>query len=286
MVKGVEKGYRNFALCKITSWLKLRGVSKNRTLEIVKEINKRNSPPEIKSTLESSFNKIWSDNYRFLGCKFADNDLNKKNKIFCGAGECEYHSKQSIQLINEEGTSYIDNKIFKSTVYPNIKGLTLAIYFTIARAGSDGLTRKHLADIVERAEKDRTLLSSIKMLNDIEYIEIIRAKNRNAGKEDIIRIKQLSNYGRGYTLVNSLLVESYLGKRITDTEYKLLILLKSYTFGKLEVYPTIETIALKMGKKENTISKALKQLEYKLYLKRSYLTLDNGKTKIVLTLKY
>lgn len=86
--------------------------------------------------------------------------------------------------------------------------------------------------------------------------------------------------------MNSLLSECFLGSRITDTEYKLLVLLKSYTFGKDTVYPTIETLAVKMGMKENTISKTLKKLEEKLYLKRSYKLLDNGKTKLFIQLKF
>lgn len=285
MIKGVKGGHRNFALCKITKWLQLRGYSRKKTLEIIRQWNLLNDPVKEDKQILIEFNKVWDTDYKFLSCKFSSRDLQEHQEHFCGAGECPHHSRQEMKIIDGESTSKIDNKVFKDSVYPKIKGITLAIYFTIAKAEAKGITRDQLAKLVGRDIKNNNFVNSIKELVRLEFIIDSEGIDKK-GIRNTLKVNSLSNYGRGYTLINNLLSEVFLGGRLTDMEYKLLILLKSYTYGKEEVYPTIETLAAKMGSSENSISNVLRRLEEKLYIKRNYITLDNGKTKLIVKLKY
>lgn len=284
IAKGVGKGQRNFGLAKITAYMKQQGFSKKKTSDIVKKWNANNTPPKPENELKDEFNRLWGGDYKFLGCKFTNPHLDELNKQLCPIGECEFHAAQKVQVIDSETSVAVDNEIFKNTVYPKIKALEIACYSWITREKE--ITREQLSKYVNRHVRNQNFTEAIKGLKAKGMIEIKSAIKKSGIPETII-LKSKSNYGRGYTMVPNLLTKLYTKKGISDNAYKLMVLLKYYSFGKEEVYPTIETMATKLGISEKWVSELLKWLDQdEGLIKRQYKQLDNGKTKIIIKLLY
>lgn len=284
IAKGVGKGQRNFGLGKITAYLKQQGSSRKKAFDIVKRWNRNNTPHKPEKELTDEFNRFWDSDYKYLGCKFTNPDLERVNRQLCPMGECQFHSMQSAQIINDESTVSLDNEIFKSTVYPKVKALEIACFSWIVKEKE--VTRERLSHLVNRHAENKNFKQAVKGLKEKGMIEIKKAIKKQGIPERII-LKQKSNYGRGYTPVPNLLTKLYTKKGISDNAYKLMVLLKSYSYGKSEVYPTIETMAMKLGVSEKWVSELLKWLdEYEGLIKREYKQLDNGKTKLFIKLFY
>ncbi|RXI57265.1 hypothetical protein DP122_00345 [Clostridium tetani] len=284
MAKGTTEGHRNFALCKISKYLQLQGYTRRAALDIILRWNTLNHPPKSYNQVLTEFNKVWETDYKLLGCKFKKNkNLQIQNNYFCSMGECKYATFQDIHEIKSTDSSKIDNIIFQDDVYPKVKGLSLAIYFTIAK--TEGITRDHLAKVVGIYIKNKNFIDSIYYLKELGLIKIIEG-NRRVKEKDLIILGDMYNNGRGYTIVNNLLSESFLGNRITDTEYKLLVLLKSYCFTNDIAFPKVETLAKKIGKTAKTVSNSLKRLNKKLYVKNSYSRRENGTVKLHIKLLF
>jgi len=283
MAQGVSKGERNFALGKIVSWLKIQGHSKREALNIVGQWNNRNNPPKPRQELIGEFYGFWNGDYKYLGCQFKDRRLQELNQRFCNKAACRYHSQQGIQLLEGEDCIPLDNRIFGIGTFPKMKGLDIAVYSTVALAGE--ISRKHLADLVNRDLEDRTLRKAIGRLVSQQYLEILPG-NARLGIPEKLRIKKSSNFGRGYTLVYNHLVKLYVYKAVTDTEYKLLLLLKSYAYGKDSAFPTSETLAIKLGTSVQNLRKLLQSLEYKCFISREYRRQKNGGNKRFIKLRY
>lgn len=132
IAKGVGKGQRNFALGKITAFMKQQGISRKKAFDIANKWNKNNTPIKTANEIKDEFNRFWEGDYKYLGCKFGNPDLERINKQICSIGECQFHATQSMQAINDENVTMLDNELFKTTIYPKIKGLDIAIYSTVA----------------------------------------------------------------------------------------------------------------------------------------------------------
>lgn len=283
MSQGTIEGHRNFALCKLAKWLQLKGYSRKAALDVIRRWNTLNTPPIPYKRVLIEFNKVWETDYKMLGCKFKNKDLQLQSDYFCSLGECKHSAFQEIEEITSDNSSKIDNIIFKDETFSEIKGVELAIYFTIAK--TEGITREHLAKIIGIDKKNRNFISAIEHLNKMELIKVIEG-NRRVKEKDLLILSNLYNDGRGYTIINNLLSEAFLGNRITDTQYKLLILLKSFSYTDTTIYPTVSTLAVKMGKTDRTITSILKQLQQKLYIKNTYTRRDDGRTKIYIKLLF
>lgn len=284
MGKGAPQGHRNFALCKITKYLQLRGYTRRAALDVIRRWNTLCEPPKQENQLIIEFNKVWSTDYKFMGCKFKDNEaLQAQSDYYCSMGECKYAVVQSINEISSSEASKIDNLIFEDNIYPNVKGMEIAIYFTIAK--TEGITREYLAKIVGIYKKNNNFIKSLEHLMELQLIKII-VGNKRLKEKDLLILGSDFTYGRGYTIINNLLSETYLGKRITDSEYKLTALLKSFSYSNDSVYPSRKTLANKMGTTEKTISNLLNSLEKKLYIKRTYKKIESGGTKAYIRLLF
>lgn len=284
MAKGTVEGHRNFALCKMTKWLQMKGYTRRAALDIIRRWNTLNNPPKTYNQILTEFNKVWDTDYKLMGCTFKKNkDLQKQSDYFCSMGECKHSSFQELEEITSDNSSRIDNIIFKDNIYPGIRGLDLAIYFTIAK--SEGITREHLSKLVGVYKKNKNFITAIERLKDLEFIKVIPG-NKRIKEKDLLILGNRYNNERGYSIINNLLSEAYLGKRITDTEYKLLILLKSFSYIDDSVYPTVTTLAVRMGKTKRTITSTLKKLHYKLYIRNSYVRREDGSTKLYFKLLF
>jgi hypothetical protein len=284
MANGVIQGHRNFALCKITKYLQLRGYTRKAALDVIRRWNTLNIPPKQDKELLTEFNKVWETDYKMLGCRFKENEvLQKQSDYFCSMGECKYAAVQRIDEITSDGASKIDNLIFQDDIYPNVSGLELAIYFTIAK--TEGITREHLSNIIGSHTKNRNFMKSLEHLIELQLIKIIKG-NKRLNEKDLLILGSQFTHGRGYTIINNLLSETFLGRRITDTEYKLSALLKSFSYSNDSAYPSRIKLATIMGTTEKTISNLLSSLDFKKYIKRTYKKTQNGGTRLYIKLLF
>lgn len=278
---GVPEGHRNFAIGRIVGHLKLAGTSYQRTLEIIKLWNQNNRPAKQERELVSEVFTFWNRDYRFTGAQFTDERLQEINEQYCHAG-C-LHSKSSISVVDGENAMVLDNDLFRRTVYPRVGALELACLSFLIRERE--LTRERLSQLVNRHNKNQNFIDAIKALKSKGLIEITPAVPRK-GIPEKITYKEKSNYGRGYTLIPALLTKLFTKKGLSDEAYKLSVLLKHFAYGKEETFPTIETMADRLGVEERSVTRLLKRLDDEGLIKREYKKLDAGKTRLITTLLF
>ena len=277
MSAGVSKGERNFALGKITAWLKQQGYTENNAYNLVQKWNNLNVPPKPQKELEIEFRGFWDGNYKYLGCNFSDNRLNTLNKSFCD----EQCPKQGYYH-DGEGLTAVPNGWFKKKVYSKIPPLELAIISTVDVAGQ--ITREKLANYLNYNPKSPTFIKALQSLKQEKVIKIDSAstKRRN-GIPDTITLLPLARYA-GYTMINHFLTKDFKNKELSGPEFKTMILLEHFSYGKNEVFPTVATLAEIMGITERRMTQILASLEDKLLIDRIYKTYQ-GKTKLFIKLK-
>ena len=87
---GVEKGYRNLALGKITSCLKCWGYTKEKALEIVHDWNRRCNPSKDEHEVVADFQRYWVTDYKLLGCNPEDGRARELLETFCDRDTCNF----------------------------------------------------------------------------------------------------------------------------------------------------------------------------------------------------
>src|SRR5699024_3261420 len=100
-------------------------------------------------------------------------------------------------------------------------------------------------------------------LQRLDYVKV-----NKQGRTNYYTFNEKANYNRGYTLVGKSLHRSYIHGELREQEYKLMILLESYAFDhKKEVYPSNQTLALRLGQSNSTVQRNLRQLRHKQFIK-------------------
>lgn len=260
MAYGVRKGERNFCTGRIVQTLKRLNYTKQETADIVFRWNRLNSPVKSTKELKTDINVFWHDKrYKYDGKEFSNARLQELNTRFIDKNTAFFIGQ------DDDFHSY-DNELLRPDNFKKIKGLTFAILSIIKLAESEGIRRKHIADLCKRNEQGRALRSSIKILEDMKYIKPIKRRNIN-----YYVFTEKANYNRGYTAVSKSLHRSFIYGELKEHEYKLMILLESYAFDhKKEVYPSNQTLALRSGQSDRTIRRNLKQLEHKQFIKQEF----------------
>ncbi len=286
MALGVSKGERNFALGKITAWLKQQGYNFNPALKVVERWNQNNTPPKDGKELRAEFRGFWNGDYKYLGCNFENERLNELQRRFCSGKMCKQREVRENHYTGE-GVP-LDNCLFKQTIYKNIKPLTMAMLSMVLLVYEDekGITREQLARLLHSNTKSRGFIEAVDTLESMGFIEITKGIARH-GTPDRIKPKRKSNYGRGYTIVNNLLSRLYISGNLPSSQYKLLILLESFAYGlKRDVFPSNETLAATMGMTERNIRILLDELEKDWFIRRTYSRSQNGATRRIIQLRY
>lgn len=256
MATGVSKGERNFCTGRIVQTLKRLNYTKREVENIVIEWNKLNGPAKSSKELLHDIKTYWHrEELKFEGKEFSDDKLQELNERFIDSKTTFFKS---------DITNYVqyDNELLHPERFKKIGGLTFVILSIIKLKGDKGIRREHLADLCNRNPLDKKLTGGLKDLEKLGYLDI---KKQN--KTFFYYYKEKPIFKRGFTSVPSLLDEVYLGKRITENEYKLMIILESYAFdNKREVFPTNRVLAYRMGVTEQTIKTNLKKLKHKIYI--------------------
>lgn len=258
MARGVEKGSRNFSAGRIVQTLKRMNYTKQEIKDIVYRWNSLNKPQKDKTVLNNEINLFYHDDrYIYDGATFSDIRLQALNITFI--------DNESLFFVGQNADFHnYDNELLNPANFQKASGLTFAVLAVVKLAESDGIRREHIADLTKRHEQDNKLKESLKQLCKLQYITIVKK-----GQVNYYVYTEKSNYKRGYTAVSKSLHRSFIYGELKEPEYKLIILLESYAYdNKKEIYPSVITLALRLGQTDRTVRNNLKRLEHLQFIKR------------------
>jgi DNA-binding MarR family transcriptional regulator len=271
ILKGADRGERNWAQGRLTKWLQMKGYSKQRALDIVLAWNHLNNPPEEIAKIKNDFYSYWKEDYKLLGCSIPDPDLQAMLSKHCNRYECPI--KGSLDSLEIENYIKINNRIFNE--YKEITGYELIVY-AVLLAEKDGLNttqiKKELTHKSKKCMSRQRLSSAVKKLKKMNLITTRKRK----GFATFCRVKEQGTFGTGYTLVNNGVINGAIYQAIRPSELKVYILLLKYAFNKGSAFPSTLTLSEKLGIKRQTVSDHIKALEKARYLKRRYDYNDQG----------
>lgn len=260
MAMGVKKGERNFCTGRIVQTLRRLNYTKQEVTDIVLRWNRLNKPVKDAREVKRDINVFWyeyndTDRYRYDGMKFTDSRLQELNQRFIDRETTFFKG-------DETDTHNYDNELLRPANFQKTSGLTFAILSIIKLAESKGIRREHIADLSKRNPYDKKLIESLKILEKLKYIKVLK-KNR----ANYYVFTEKANYKRGYTAVSKSLHRSFIYKELKENEYKMMILLESYAYdNKKEIYPSNHELAYRLGRTDRNVRQILKQLEHKQFI--------------------
>lgn len=123
--EGVRQGERNFALGRITNYLRdIKGYTEYNVLKIIQDWNLRCQPPKNPDIVEQDFKAYWNGNYKLLGCNVPDERDQQIIYRFCDKSMCNAIFEDNGKGLVEGEELSFDNNILKNTY---LRG-----FFTIA----------------------------------------------------------------------------------------------------------------------------------------------------------
>lgn len=271
---GVPDGYRNFAMGRIIAYFKKVGYTKQKTKAILWDWNAKNTPPIDYETFETYFEAYWKRPYKLLGCLLQDQQKQDMLNVYCSKFECRINSNfaDAVRVIEEDAVS-INNRVFVKERYSKMTGLALLLLVEIAYQG--GINRTELAKRVNKHERNKNFIESLRFLVKHKYIFEIKGI-RKKGIPNTYRINSTGTFGLGYTIVNPTSITLAVNGIISLSAFKLYVLMKRYCFQKDSAYPSQATLASMIGVTERQIRNLIIELENARLLKRLLMNAEDG----------
>ena len=265
MLDGVPEGERNWALGRITKYLKKAGYYHKEAKKMVKVWNMKNDPPEKEEAVLNSFESYWHDtDWKLLGCNLKKYpDLQQILNKYCDRSECPLTNEIQFDEEIEEGDSLIEinnrvlNKIKEFAAYE-------LIIYGVLGMNSEGITAERGADIIGITEK--TFRKHASSLADKGYATKIEGIKRRKIK-DIFHLSRQGTFKLGYSYVSystlRFLNSELKAGGVSKTDVKVYLLLRYYEYKSKtgEVYPATTTLAEKLNTSRTSISRSINKLE-------------------------
>jgi len=274
ILQGVPAGERNFALGRLTKWLQVKGLARERAMKTILNWNRLNRPPEEERKLLSAFHGYWYGDYKLLGCRIDEPLSQQLIAKYCNRSDCDFLA--TIGNIELHNASKYNNRLLNHL--HALTGNDLIVYGLLVRH-SEGLTTSQLTDkLTSRATgepcmSNKTMRGSIDTLSRLGYVEIT-AGNRRAGKEHFYKAIPQGTYGLGYTLVSNGAITGAIAKQVTPGELRLYVLLLTYAYNKGSCYPSLATMAKELRTTPQNINYLMRGLEAADYVKREYVAIN------------
>lgn len=288
LLEGVKEGNRNFALGRITKKLQQMGYREFQAKKVVMSWNTDNNPPEEKNKLLSDFKKYWDEDYKLLGCMLNNFELKKDLKHICNKDKCKLRKKTFSYGIKREKVVTYSNKLFKKNRYHNLSGNALIVLGILkqnnGKLSRDDLKNKLTSNITTKQSISNRLLSkNLKELDRYKLIQIKKKYGEKGGrKSDLIIVKEKKKFNLGYTLINNHIIKKFIDKTMTQTEFKVYLLLRSYIFaGKNSGWPNQEEMANRLRVSQQTVSEHLNNLEKKEIIEIKHVQTQKGYLKCI-----
>lgn len=261
---GCEKGERNFALGRITAYLKRENYTYHKAKEVILDWNKRCSPPKSIREIESEFDSYWNtDKYNLLGCNLPDGRNKEILEKYCDRTLCK--SFQTYEYAgNFERVIFINSKLLDKRNIRRLTGNHYLVLFLLIDFKE--LTEKDLSQKISHPISDRKLKSILKDL--LEY------KIVNKSITGIFTLKKInSNYSKDIMLYRTGL-DAFISERITQKEF--IIYLTINTLLQTRNNSTYESLSDYMNIEKSSVSKYVNSLNKKGILKITKTPNDKG----------
>ena len=166
ILRGVNEGQRNWALGRLTKHLQVKGYTRKKAELIVLEWNMRNNPPENIDKIKRDFKAYWLGDYKLLGCKIPDIQLQGVLQMHCNKLECPVAGSIS-ELVIDNAVPF-NNRIF--TEYQDLTGNDLLIYGLLL-AKPQGMDTSQLKDELYSRGRKKVCMSRPTMNNSINQLK-------------------------------------------------------------------------------------------------------------------
>jgi len=281
ILQGVEEGQRNWALGRLTKYLKVKGFSKSKSLDLLLEWNKRNDPPENVNKLKYDFKAYRKGDYELLGCKMKKAEHQQNLNEHCNRSKCKFSSPDTETKL--DNVVEINNRVFNR--YKTITGNDLIIYGILLRE-EQGLNTTQIKKAILNHKDKKPCMSRPTIYKSIDHLKsmgLIKVRER-PGRPKFCKHKAQGTYGMGYTLLSNGAINGAIDGRVTPAQLKVYVLLSKYDYNGGAVFPGVITLADKIGIDHSTISNHLFELEKRSYIKREYEYNNKGVEKLIIRL--
>jgi hypothetical protein len=224
ILNGVGEGQRNWAEGRLVSYFKLKGYSYKDTERIISKWNKLNNPSEKENNLKRSFYYYWKEEYKLLGCRLSNEELDNYLLEHCDSSNCKIGNS-----VKYRGERILLNGRIMTNIQ-KFSGFDLAIY-TVLVDKKHSLTAKQIAN--ELNCDRRTVYDSIKKLNS--YGLVISSKSK--GEPTTAIYKKQGTFGMGQIPVAKTIIKSLNLKELTPAEYKIYIVLCNQFLNREKCFP-------------------------------------------------
>lgn len=238
MAEGVEEGNRNFALGRITNYLRdIKGYTQSVSLKMVQEWNLRCKPPKPTNIIEQDFNSYWNGKYKLLGCRVPDEKHQKLINQFCDKSKCYSIFEETERGIVEAEDLMYDNNVLKNTYLRQLNGYHYMVLSVMDFYGKP-INRRNLKNaLTSRKGKlcisENTLREVLQTLIDKKFISYDE-------NYKVYSIEEKANYGAGYTRYYYSAVTMLINRIISSKEYLVyLCLIRNLQQNKDVTYDTI-----------------------------------------------
>lgn len=281
MLKGVPDGYRNFAIKRLISFLKLYKYSQSESWNVIKEWNYKNQPRMPDKELEYQFNYIWSKPYNYCGCIISkDTGLQAKLNTYCDKEACRHKSRDDILFVEGE-TIQMEYKICKK-IEPQRKGSfqlkgNHLLLISIFKNNPEGLgTNEIIQNLTYKGKcclSNKTLGEALNELSENGYLTRIkgnrRIKEKDFFKLNDIKCEEVEKFNISYSSALGV-----IAKLISPEDFKIYCYLRYRLSKGLTI--TQEKLADELGMERTAITYHINNLLESKYLELKCVDFSNG----------
>ena len=264
--QGCPKGHRNFALGRITYFLRSQRWLKENALKRILIWNNICSPPKPEREIISDFNRYWDNkNYRLLGCNLPDTREKQILDTYCDKTMCITY-QVSENTGDGKALLPINEKLFNRT---NIKRLDGFHYAIVLILHDNKFDFNELFSILNKSHdlliSQRTLRRKLSELEEYKIIEkgLTKYKLKRIRSEYFIDIR-----------INAVILDKFINKEITKTELKVYLSMNYKLQTKNNV--TLSSLSEFLDIVKSSVSKYIHTLNDKELIKIEKVYTENG----------
>ncbi len=264
--QGCPKGHRNFALGRITYFLRSQRWLKENALKRILIWNNICSPPKQEREIISDFNRYWDNkNYRLLGCNLPDTREKQILDTYCDKTMCITY-QVSENTGDGKALLPINEKLFNRA---NIKRLDGFHYAIVLILHDNKFDFNELFSILNKSHdlliSQRTLRRKLSELEEYKIIEkgLTKYKLKRIRSEYFIDIR-----------INAVILDRFINKEITKTELKVYLSMNYKLQTKNNV--TLSSLSEFLDIDKSSVSKYIHSLNDKELIKIEKVYTENG----------
>lgn len=264
--QGCPKGHRNFALGRITHYLRMQRFRKENALKRILAWNHICSPPKHEREVILDFDRYWNNqNYRLLGCNLPDTREKQILDMYCDKTMCiTYQTSENAD--DGKKPILINEKLFNRTNIKRLDGFHYAIVLILCDNKFD------LNELFTILNKNcNSLISKKNLRKKLSELEKYKIIEKNISKYNLKKIR--SEYFINVR-INTIILDKFINKDITKTELKVYLTMNYRLQSKANV--TLSTLSEYLDIDKSSVSRYIHNLNDKELIKIEKVYTENG----------